>query len=254
MSTGKTWKGAADVAQQLRSKSPNAIACNWQLRWMPVCSSTEIALSEWLRTKKILDNQARAVFAASQRYSFGQQGKVWHAPKGGVWISAAVQSFGSQQSAGLFGLAVALAMSERLETNGVKTQIKWPNDLLVGERKLVGVLPRLIHRGSSVKLARVGVGMNVWNRVPKEGISLLEILPSLRCNINFWSAEVLLAIEKAVSFSSKPEWICSQVEKRLWLKELRDPINQEIWEIDSINLDGTLRLKRGSLKKNLTRW
>ena len=42
--------------------------------------------------------------------------------------------------AGLFGLAVALALAERLERAGVAVRIKWPNDLLVEGRKLAGIL------------------------------------------------------------------------------------------------------------------
>ena len=110
---------------------------------------------------------------------------------------------------------MALALVERIERIGVDVKIKWPNDLLVDGQKLAGILPRLFFRGGKLRLLRVGVGLNVFNNVPKEGISLKQIIGDKTMNINFWSSEVLLAIEKSLDLVDNKDFLCSQVEQRL---------------------------------------
>ena len=154
-------KGAGIVAHSWRNRSRGGMP--WHLRWKPVCASTESVLSDWLRDKPFLENQPRAFIAARQTHGRGQRGKVWHSPEGGVWISAAIPWSKQNNSACLMGLAVAVALAERLENCSVPVKIKWPNDLLVEGRKLAGLLPSLIHRGGKIRLARIGLGLNVRN-------------------------------------------------------------------------------------------
>ena len=79
-------------------------------------------------------------------------------PRGGLWISAALPWQGRPPaSAMLIGLAVATVLAERLERRGLEVAIKWPNDLLVNGRKLAGLLPRLVQRGSTLRLVRIGI-------------------------------------------------------------------------------------------------
>ena len=85
----------------------------------------------------------------------------------------------------LYGLAVALALVERIERIGINVNIKWPNDLLVDGQKLAGILPRLLFRGGKLRLLRVGVGLNVFNNVPKEGISLKQIIGNKKDEYKF---------------------------------------------------------------------
>ena len=150
---------------------------SWRLILKPICASTEIELSNWIAEKPVKQNQLIAIFSSCQRFGQGQAGRIWHAPKGGVWVSAAVNREGSyENNAQLYGLAVALALVERIESRGVNVNIKWPNDLLVNGQKLAGILPRLFFRGRELRLLRVGVGLNVLNNVPEEGISLKKII------------------------------------------------------------------------------
>lgn len=54
------------------------------------------------------------------------------------------------------GLALALSVEDLY---GLSVQLKWPNDLLVGERKLAGILCEALVQGSSLGLL-VGIGLN----------------------------------------------------------------------------------------------
>ena len=77
-------------------------------------------------------NKPIAIFSSCQKFGQGQAGRIWHAPKGGVWVSAAINREGLyEKNSQLYGLAVALALVERIEQIGVNVKIKWTNDLLV---------------------------------------------------------------------------------------------------------------------------
>jgi len=226
---------------------------SWRLMLKTICASTEIELSNWIKAKPVKKNQPIAIFSSCQQFGQGQAGRIWHAPKGGVWVSAAIKREGSRNNnSQLYGLAVALALVERIERLGVNVNIKWPNDLLVDGQKLAGILPKLLFRGGKLRLLRVGIGLNVFNNVPKEGISLKKIIGYKTMNINFWSSEVLLAIERSLDLLENKNFLCSQVEQRLWSRKYIDKETGLQWDIKGIDSSGGLILLKEEKVKVLT--
>ena len=218
---------------------------SWRLKLKPICASTEIELSNWIAENPVKKNQPVAIFSSCQRFGKGQSGRTWYAPKGGVWVSAAIKKEDSHENnSQLYGLAVALALVERIECIGLNVDIKWPNDLLVNGQKLAGILPKLFFRGEKLRLLRVGVGLNVFNNVPTEGISLKQIIGDKTMNINFWSSEVLLAIERSLDLLNNKSFLCSQVEQRLWSKKYIDRETGLEWDIEGIHSNGGLILSK----------
>lgn len=244
--------GTAAIANYWQNNSSSDIP--WQLRWKPVCASTEINLSQWLLEKPLSDKYPRAFIAGRQTYGKGQRGRVWLSPRGGIWISAALPCLAKQQSVGLFGLAVALALTERLENRKIPAQIKWPNDVLVYGKKVIGLLPSLIYRGHSFRYARVGIGLNVCNKVPKSGISLSEILGFKSCNLSEWAGEILLALDRARYLFDQEESFALDVQKRFWAKEFCDPNSGDIWSIEGVDHTGALKLRRNEKEMIWRRW
>ena len=222
----------------------------WRIILKPICASTEIELSNWIAEKPIKKNYPIAIFSSRQRFGRGQAGRIWHSSKGGVWVSAAIKREGTgENNSQLYGLAVALSLVERLEIRGVSAKIKWPNDLLVDGQKLAGILPRLYFRGGKLRLLRVGVGLNVFNNVPKEGISLKQIIGDKKMNINFWSSEVLFAIERSLDFLDNKNFLCSQIEKKLWSRKYIDKETGHQWGIEGIDYRGRLIIFNDHNKK-----
>tara|TARA_B100001113_G_scaffold314883_1_gene280738 strand:+ start:79 stop:852 length:774 start_codon:yes stop_codon:yes gene_type:complete len=226
---------------------------SWRLRLKHICASTEIELSNWIAENPVKKNQPKAIFSSSQNFGQGQVGRIWHAPKGGIWVSAAIKKEGCcENNSQIFGLAVALALVERLERIGINVNIKWPNDLLVDGKKLAGILPRLFFRGGKLRLLRVGVGLNVFNNVPKEGISLKQIIGNKKMNINFWSSEVLLAIDRSLDFLDNTKFLRSQVQQRLWSRKYFDYETGYQWDIKGIDLSGRLIISKENREKVLS--
>ncbi len=242
------------MAKSLRN---NPLAKNyWRLRWYPVCASTEVSLSNWLNEEQsaFKEQQRIAIFAARQNHGRGQLGRAWQSPFGGVWLSAAMPWPDLDNSSGLLGFAVAVALCERLERKGINVKIKWPNDLMVGNKKLAGFLPRLISRGTKIRFARIGLGLNVCNQVPKEGISLGELIKTTYCHIDYWASESLIALDHAIELASTPGWVCSETHRRLWAKFVVDPKSGKCWDIEGLNFDGSLRIQRNGKEVNWSRW
>jgi BirA family transcriptional regulator, biotin operon repressor / biotin---[acetyl-CoA-carboxylase] ligase len=124
------------------------------------------------------------VVAEEQTGGRGSRGRSWRSLPGGLWLSAL---FRPRVSAGveLFGLRIGLAAAEAVEAlgPGVAVRLKWPNDLMVGDRKLGGILCEARWQGESLAWVVAGVGINVANPIPVElagsAITLAEWLPEV---------------------------------------------------------------------------
>ena len=97
--------------------------------------------------------------AESQPGARGRKGR-WHAPPGrGLYFTCLFPSNGAPIS--LVPIAVARWIREAIgRATGVVPELKWPNDLYVGRRKLAGVLAEARTQADRTLLA-VGVGLNV---------------------------------------------------------------------------------------------
>jgi len=61
---------------------------------------------------------------------------------------------------GALGMAAAIAVAETVRHFGPAAQLKWPNDVLVANRKIAGILVERLVNGSA-SLAVVGIGLNI---------------------------------------------------------------------------------------------
>ncbi|RPI12804.1 MAG: biotin--[acetyl-CoA-carboxylase] ligase [Lysobacterales bacterium] len=107
--------------------------------------------------------RARVLYAEWQHAGRGRRGRRWIAPFGsGLTFSLAWTYAETPADLPALGLAVGIAVAEALErlgANGVR--IKWPNDLVVDDRKLGGLLLQLKSEGGGPACIVVGLGLNV---------------------------------------------------------------------------------------------
>jgi BirA family transcriptional regulator, biotin operon repressor / biotin---[acetyl-CoA-carboxylase] ligase len=90
-------------------------------------------------------------------------GRRWAAEEGGLWFTVALPLHG--EHVGWAGMLAALAACQALDEIGLRAGVKWPNDVVIGRKKLAGVL---VEGVAGRDLAAVGVGLNVSNRLPDE--------------------------------------------------------------------------------------
>ncbi|MCZ8520501.1 MULTISPECIES: biotin--[acetyl-CoA-carboxylase] ligase [Paenibacillus] len=104
------------------------------------------------------------VVAERQTAGRGRQGRPWISPKGkGLWMSLVLKPSGLPISCTpqlTLLVAVALSRAVRAET-GLEAGIKWPNDLLIGGRKISGILLESRAEDASLQHIIAGVGISV---------------------------------------------------------------------------------------------
>jgi len=107
------------------------------------------------------------VVAAEQEAGRGSRGRHWASPLGGLWLSFLCRP-PRPVGVEVLSLRVGLAAAEALgEFGGLPpVALKWPNDLMVGDRKIGGILGEARWQGDSLAWIAVGVGINVRNPLP----------------------------------------------------------------------------------------
>lgn len=122
--------------------------------------------------------EGTAVFAESQTRGRGRLGRAWQSPGAqGIYVSVILRPPLTPASAPLLTLLAAVAIVRMVrDTVGLEARIKWPNDVLLGEkkvaprsgtpvdetyRKVAGILTELQAEFGQVHAAVLGIGLNV---------------------------------------------------------------------------------------------
>lgn len=84
----------------------------------------------------------------------GRYARTWHSPEGGLWCSLVIK----HEPAPILNLGTALAIAKTFEFFGLETQLKWPNDVHVDQRKICGILSE-----TEGDFIIIGVGVNLNN-------------------------------------------------------------------------------------------
>ena len=121
------------------------------IRWLDTVDSTNRYLADLARAGA---PEGVVVVADHQTAGRGRLGRAWEAPPAESLLASVLLR---PEQPHLVTAAVALAAADACESvAGVRAGIKWPNDLLVGDRKLAGILA--VAEGDAVV---VGIGINV---------------------------------------------------------------------------------------------
>lgn len=103
------------------------------------------------------------VTAESQTNGKGRRGRHWVSPPGeGLWFSLILRPKIGPYDASMLTLVAALAVAAGIEdVCGFPVQIKWPNDIVVSGKKVVGILTELSAEAEEIHYVIVGIGINV---------------------------------------------------------------------------------------------
>ena len=107
-----------------------------------------------------------AVVAVEQTGGRGSRGRAWASPRGGLWLSVLFRPR-AVPGLELLSLRIGLAVAQALELLGAPAVgLKWPNDLMLGDRKLGGILCEARWQGNAPGWVTAGLGLNVANETP----------------------------------------------------------------------------------------
>ncbi len=101
------------------------------------------------------------VLSGRQTGGKGRLGRTWVSPEGGVYLSALLKPSCGPSDIAPLAPACALGVVRGLESLGVECSVKWPNDVLIGDRKVAGVLLEMSAEADQINWIVVGCGINV---------------------------------------------------------------------------------------------
>ena len=152
------------LQQQLRTLS---FAIGNRLVYVPIVGSTNILAMQLARAGS---EEGLLVLTDSQTAGKGRYGRRWVDVYGCNVLSSLLLRplFPLYLLVMIASLAVIEAIQEVGGEQGITATIKWPNDVLIGSRKVAGILVETSHDRSGQLVAIVGIGVNVNGRLTPE--------------------------------------------------------------------------------------
>ena len=122
--------------------STNAVA----IAMVPDCSNGTVILTE------------------TQTQGRGRLSRPWASPPGGIWMSLVLKPIMPLYHVYQINMAASVALCRALSSSfGLDVGIKWPNDLLIHELKICGILMEVGAQVDRLDYAVVGLGLNANN-------------------------------------------------------------------------------------------
>lgn len=222
-------------------------------------------LAKFLASKGAEDGTA--VIAEVQTKARGRSGKKWESPKGGIWLSLVLRPNLPPSKASLITLATGVAVAKTLISLGVDAKIKWPNDVLINNKKISGILTESTIISSNVNPRNyivVGVGIDTNLKINdfkdkelKNRITTLNEELGKNINENEFIAKFLIEFEEIYNLYKKEEFettlndwrsLSDTIGKNVKIKQLNE---EKYGYAIGINDEGNLIIKKsnGELEK-----
>jgi len=105
-------------------------------------------------------NEGTVIIAGEQTGGRGRLKRAWLSPRGNIALSIIL--YPDITALPYLIMIASLAAVQSIETAaGIKTQIKWPNDILIDGKKVCGILIENEVKGNKVSSSIIGIGINV---------------------------------------------------------------------------------------------
>ena len=181
------------------------------------------------------------VVADEQVSGRGRYGRKWHSASSvGIWLGLLARP-ATRAGVGVLSPRVGLLTADALEALGLEVALKWPNDVVVRDRKLAGILCEARWLSDQVQWVAIGLGINVHGPLPSElgnsacavedfiaGITRVRVLEQLIPRLGTLSDAPALSDAECAAFARR-DWLIG--------RELVEPIKGRARGIDS---DGAL--------------
>ena len=137
---------------------------------LDVLTTTDSTANHVAQQWKQFPGVARVCIAEHQTAGRGRKGRAWVSPfAANLYFSIGVELPLGLSALGGISLAVGMSLTDTLNRfAGDRIRIKWPNDLLVENRKLAGILVEASGDSTDSSFLNIGIGIN-WNMQPKQG-------------------------------------------------------------------------------------
>jgi BirA family biotin operon repressor/biotin-[acetyl-CoA-carboxylase] ligase len=174
--------------------------------WFDRLDSTNAYLHAELEAGRRVEDRT-VVAAHCQTQGKGRRGRAWIAPAGENITASLYREFCSdRQQIVSLPLVMGLGVCRGLENLGICPQLKWPNDLLLDQKKLCGILAECVSVDQGVLGVILGVGANV-NLTAAQTKNIDQPATSLRIATGReWSVPAVLAAMMRGANEALDEW------------------------------------------------
>ncbi len=147
-----------NVAQIANNLSDKGI--HWSIRNLDKCASTNAEAHDIVKRNPVLTEKGLVLFTEWQSDGKGRRGGKWESPRSkNLLFSIAICPDLAQSHWSRITHAAALGVCKALSTE-FKPQIKWPNDIYIGNKKVSGILVES-HPSTTAGAVIIGIGINV---------------------------------------------------------------------------------------------
>lgn len=163
---GEALEVPADVRGELNRAASRLGPFAQHIHWLSSTGSTNDVAT---RLAELGAEEGTVVVAEAQTSGRGRLGRVWFSPAGaGLYVSIVIKPSGDHALSGaanpaaLLTIASGVAIAEGVRAStGLPAEIKWPNDVMIGKRKLAGVLAETAAQAGILQHIVLGFGVNL---------------------------------------------------------------------------------------------
>jgi BirA family biotin operon repressor/biotin-[acetyl-CoA-carboxylase] ligase len=141
------------------------------------------------------------VIAETQTCGRGRMDRNWVSPEGGLYFTLVLRPHIPPVMSPLVNFGAAFVLARTLqEFCGVDARVKWPNDVLVHDRKVSGMLSEMEAAGDQVSFVNIGIGINMNNDLPPDLPSATSIknITGKACSRKAFLSEFLDRLENRI--------------------------------------------------------
>lgn len=125
------------------------------------------------------------VIAEQQTKGRGRLDRKWFSPTGGLWFTLILKPHIYPSFFYIYTFAASLSLAITLrQLFNVNVFVKWPNDLLLNDKKLAGIVSYMQTSGDIIEFINIGIGLNVNNESFKQEPNSISLKNILKKNIS----------------------------------------------------------------------
>lgn len=199
--------------------------------------------------------EGTVVISEEQTKGRGRLGRIWDSKAHeGIWMSIILKPDILPYKSTFLTIIAGASIAKALNDLGIKVGIKWPNDIILNDKKLCGILTELSAEIERINYIVLGIGMNVKNKdfpsdieniatsLYKEGyeISRVDIVRSILCELEKNYIRYIVNGDKKGIIDIYKKYSVV-INKNIYIIKNEE---KELVNCININLDGNLIVKR----------
>ncbi|MCX7831592.1 MAG: biotin--[acetyl-CoA-carboxylase] ligase [Actinobacteria bacterium] len=196
---------------------------DFEYRYFDIIDSTQDEAARFLARNRFKLNDGKCVIfaAGEQTKGRGRFHREWYSSQGGLWMTIIWNDFIELENLPFYSLMVPINIATFLkDAFNLDAKLKWPNDVVVRDKKIAGVLLSARIEVDVASHLVIGIGINANNRIPKKinkiAVSIKD-LTGRDANLLDLMIDLLSRLFKEMEYVN-PQIIVEKANNLLWKK------------------------------------